>query len=65
MLFDIQNELIPYVRISKKQGLVCSDDLPEGLVPAFEKAKKEYAEREAARIAELRQLLVDTDKGQK
>lgn len=65
MLFDIPNELIPYARISKKQGLVCSDDLPEELAPVFEKAKKEYAEREAARIAELRQLLVNTDKGQK
>ncbi len=64
MLFDIPNELIPYVRISKKQGLVCSEDLPEELMPVFEKAKKEYAEKEATRIAELQQLLVNTDKGQ-
>lgn len=65
MLFDIPNELIPYVRISKKQGLVCSEDLPEELMPVFEKAKRDYAEKEATRIAELQQLLVNTDKGQK
>ncbi len=64
MLFDIPNELIPYVRISKKHGLVCSDELPKELIPAFKKAKKDYEEREAARIAELRQLHVNTDKGQ-
>ena len=65
MLFDIPNELIPYVRISKKQGLVCSEELPEELIPVFEKAKKDYAEREAMRISELQQLLVSTDKGKK
>ena len=64
MLFDIPNELIPYVRISKKQGLICSDELPEELIPIFENAKKEYEEREVARIAELQGLLVSTQKEQ-
>jgi hypothetical protein len=40
MLMDIPNELLPYVRMSKKQGLVCSDDMPSELIPLFEKTKK-------------------------
>lgn len=39
MLFDIPNKLIPYVRMSKKQGLIHSDDMPESLLPLFEKTK--------------------------
>ena len=39
MLFDVPNELLPYVRMSKKNGLIHSEDMPESLLPLFEKAK--------------------------
>lgn len=59
MLFDIPNELIPYVRISKKSGLVCSEDMPESLIPLYQQAKKEYEAREHERLDDLKKLLVD------
>jgi len=39
MLLDIPNDLLPYVRMSKKNGLVRSEDMPEALMPLFEKTR--------------------------
>lgn len=59
MLFDIPNELIPYVRISKKQGLIKSDEMPNDLLPLFEKTKEQYKLQEEDRINNLKKMLVD------
>ena len=62
MMFNIPNPLIPYVRISKKQGLICSPDIPDDLMPLFEKAKHDYEVVEQKRLSELNSLIEDSNK---
>ena len=59
MLMDIPSELLPYVRMSKKQGLVCSDDMPGELIPLFEKTKKVMDEQASDRKKQLQALKPD------
>ena len=56
MLMDIPNELLPYVRMSKKQGLVHSDEMPNELIPLFEKTKKVMDEQASNRKKQLEAL---------
>ena len=56
MLMDIPNELLPYVRMSKKQGLVHSDEIPNELIPLFEKTKKVMDEQASNRKKQLEAL---------
>ena len=60
MLMNIPSELLPYVRMSKKQGLVCSDDMPNELIPLFEKTKKVVDEQASARKKQLESLKPNT-----
>ena len=53
MLFDVPNELLPYVRMSPKEGLVHAPDMPESLLPLFEKTRKEMRKAREAWKKEL------------
>ena len=59
MLIIIPEELQPYVRISPKSGLVHSDDLPDDLLPLFNKTKLLVKATQEQRQKELAGLLVD------
>ena len=59
MLIDMPNELIPYVWFSKKNGLVCAEDMPESLRPLYLEMKRQYEAQEQARLDSLNKLIVD------
>lgn len=60
MLIDIPEELIPYVRMSQKHGLVCSENMPEELQPLFETTKASVIKKKQDRLAQLEALISDS-----
>lgn len=65
MMMDLPNELIPYVRMSKKNGLVHSDDMPESLGALFEETKRKMEESIAERNSKLEELIADSSNQKK
>lgn len=62
MQITIPKELMRYVRMSKKEGLVHSPDMPESLAPLFEKTKKLIFAKQKNELEKLESLLVKEDK---
>lgn len=61
MMLRIPQELQKYVRMSKKDGLVHSDDMPAELMPLFEEAKKNVIKAEQDRRKELESLISEEE----
>ena len=57
MIITIPEELQPFVRMSKKEGLVAYPEMPEELNALFEETKKWVLELNAKRKAELENLI--------
>ena len=51
MLLEIPDELLPYVKKNKKEGLVCAANIPDRLVPLFEETKEEILKLQLQRTA--------------
>lgn len=58
MQIQIPKELMQYVRMSKKDGLVHHPAMPKELQPLFEKTKTAVLQTRNEREEELRNLLV-------
>lgn len=61
MMLRIPQELQKYVRMSKKDGLVHSDDMPAELMPLFKEAKKNVIKAEQDRRNELESLISEEE----
>ncbi len=61
MMLRIPQELQKYVRMSKKDGLVHSDDMPLELMPLFEETKKIVIKAEQDRRSELEALISEEE----
>ena len=61
MMLRIPQELQKYVRMSKKEGLVHSDDMPEELMPLFEETKRNVIKAEQDRKNELEALISEEE----
>ena len=61
MMLRIPQELQKYVRMSKKDGLVHSDDMPAELMPLFEEVKKNVIKAEQDRRKELESLISEEE----
>lgn len=57
MMLRIPQELRKYVRMSKKEGLIHSDDMPEELLSLFEETKRNAAKAEHDHKYELERLM--------
>ena len=57
MMLRIPQELQKYVRMSKKEGLVRSNDMPEELMLLFEQTKRNVIKAEQNRKNELETLI--------
>ena len=57
MMLKIPQELQKYVRMSKKEGLIHSDDMPAELIPLFEETKETVMKTEKKRRSELGELI--------
>jgi hypothetical protein len=62
MQIMIPTELCQYVRMSQKEGLIHSPDMPKELFPLFEKIRKEVIMLKQQRMEELQALLVNEEK---
>lgn len=62
MQISIPNELIEYVRMSKKEGLIHRPDMPNELLPVFEKTKALILSKQEDEQAYLKSLLIKEDK---
>ena len=62
MQISIPKELIEYVRMSKKEGLIHRPDMPNELLPLFEKTKALISSKQADEQAYLKSLLIKEDK---
>jgi hypothetical protein len=60
-MLRIPQELQKYVRMSKKDGLVHSDDMPLELMPLFEETKKIVIKAEQDRRSELEALISEEE----
>ncbi len=61
MMLRIPQELQKYVRMSNKDGLVHSDDMPLELMPLFEETKKIVIKAEQDRRSELEALISEEE----
>lgn len=61
MMLRIPQTLQKYVRMSKKDGLVHSDDMPTELMPLFEEVKKNVIKAEQDRRQELESLISEEE----
>ena len=61
MMLRIPQALQKYVRMSKKDGLVHSDDMPLELMPLFEETKKIVIKAEQDRRSELEALISEEE----
>lgn len=61
MQISIPKELIKYVRMSKKEGLIHRPDMPNELLPVFEKTKALILSKQADEQAYLKSLLIKED----
>ena len=59
MMISIPDELVPYVRMSQKHGLVCADNLPDDLRELFEKTKSDVIKKKQERLNQLEALISD------
>lgn len=62
MMLKIPQELQKYVRMSKKEGLIHSDNMPAELIPLFEETKETVLKAEKKRRSELEALITEEDK---
>lgn len=62
MQISIPKELMQYVRMSKKDGLIHRPDMPDELLPLFEKTKAMILEKQNEQQDYLKSLLVKEDK---
>lgn len=62
MQISIPKELIEYVRMSKKEGLIHRPDMPNELLPVFEKTKALILSMQADEQVYLKSLLIKEDK---
>ena len=62
MQISIPKELMQYVRMSKKDGLIHRPDMPAELLPLFEKTKTLILEKQNEQQEYLKSLLVKEDK---
>ncbi len=62
MQISIPKELMQYVRMSKKDGLIHRPDMPVELLPLFEKTKALILEKQNEQQDYLKSLLVKEDK---
>ena len=61
MQIVIPAELCQYVRMSQKEGLIHSPDMPKELLSLFEKTKKDVIAQSQQRMEELRALLIEEE----
>lgn len=61
MMLRIPQELQQYVRMSKKEGLVFSDDMPEELMALFLETKKSVIKAKQQRRMELEKLIAEEE----
>lgn len=58
MQINIPLELIEYVRMSKKDGLVHNPDMPKNLIPVFEETRTLILKLQKKREKEISDLLI-------
>ena len=61
MMLRIPKELQRYVRMSRKEGLVYSDDMPMELLPLFEETKRSLIRAEQERRNDLEKLIAEEE----